>query len=79
MLNSTKGLMDAVHERGNIHEIGKVLSVDCHHAMLGGVRTLLEGIFERVHMLANEALDILFESTIHVLYFYHISLFHIFR
>ncbi|MBM9604129.1 response regulator [Desulfopila inferna] len=33
----------------------KVLLADCHHDMLGGVRTLLEGIFERVHMVADEA------------------------
>lgn len=33
----------------------KVLLADCHHDMLGGVRTLLEGIFERVFMVVDEA------------------------
>jgi DNA-binding NarL/FixJ family response regulator len=36
-------------------KLEKVLLADYHHDMLGGVRTLLEGIFERVHMVADEA------------------------
>ncbi len=32
-----------------------VLLADCHQNMLGGVRSLLEGIFERVFMVADEA------------------------
>ncbi len=36
-------------------KLEKVLLADQHHAMLGGVRELLEGIFERVYMVADEA------------------------
>jgi DNA-binding NarL/FixJ family response regulator len=32
-----------------------VLLADCHQNMLGGARSLLEGIFERVFMVADEA------------------------
>jgi len=34
---------------------GKVLLADCHQEMLAGVRSLLEDIFERVFMVADEA------------------------
>jgi DNA-binding NarL/FixJ family response regulator len=36
-------------------KLEKVLLADCHHAMLGGVRTLLEGIFVKVFMVTDEA------------------------
>lgn len=47
--------MHTVSREAALMKFEKVLLADCHHDMLSGVRTLLEGIFERVHMVADEA------------------------
>ena len=43
------------HEKEGAMELGKVILADSHQNVLGSVRHLLEGIFETVFMVADEA------------------------
>jgi DNA-binding NarL/FixJ family response regulator len=40
---------------GDVMKKGKVLLADCHQNMLTGVRSLLESMYEKVFMVADEA------------------------